>query len=550
MVELARELKLNDERKKEINTINKANREAAEKRSTQLTELKQPDTGANRMLLRLWEELGPAIGPRCCPYTGKPISVTMLFDGSCDIDHILPYSRTLDDSVANKTLCLREANREKRNSTPFEAWGKTAKWDAIAANLPSLPENKRWRFAPDAMERFEGERSFLDRALVDTQYLAHLARTYLDALYTEGGHVWVVPGRMTEMLRRHWGLNGLLPDHNRGAVKAKNRTDHRHHAIDAAVVAACDRALVNRISKAAGKLEQAGTGAEDVARDTDPPWENFRDDLARRLETMIVSHRADHGRIDSKARRQGRDSTTGQMHNDTAYGIVDENTVVSRIPLESLKPADLEITRKGKTFADEDLRRALKSVTKGTVAADGKPTKGFEEALYAFSSANGPYHGIRRVRVREQIGRGARVEINDPAGLPYKAYKGDSNHCFEIWRLPDGKLKPHVITTYQAHQEKVDRPHPAAKRLLRLFKKDMVALESNGATQVCTIQKFDPANGLFLVPHNEADADARHRSKDDPFKMLQIGPGPAMKAGLRRVIVDETGQVRVLGPRN
>ena len=107
------------------------------------------------------------------------------------------------------------------------------------------------------MERFEGEKDFLDRALVDTQYLARISRTYLDTLYTEGGHVWVVPGRMTEMLRRHWGLNSLLSDASRGAVKAKNRTDHRHHAIDAAVVAATDRSLLNKISKAAGQGEEA-----------------------------------------------------------------------------------------------------------------------------------------------------------------------------------------------------------------------------------------------------------------------------------------------------
>lgn len=58
---------------------------------------------------------------------------------------------------------------------------------------------------------------------------------------------------MTEMLRRHWGLNALLSDKERGAAKAKNRTDHRHHAIDAAVIAATDRSLINRIAKAAGQ---------------------------------------------------------------------------------------------------------------------------------------------------------------------------------------------------------------------------------------------------------------------------------------------------------
>lgn len=549
VVELARELKLNDKQKVEINRTNKENFEAAKKRSEKLADLKQPDTGANRLVLRLWEELGPAIGPRLCPYTGKPISASMLFDGSCDIDHILPYSRTLDDSPANRTLCLREANREKRNQTPYETWGGTAAWPTIEANLQNLPENKRWRFAPDAMERFEGQRDFLDRALVDTQYLATLARTYLDALYTEGGHVWVVPGRMTEMLRRHWGLNSLLPDREAGASKAKNRTDHRHHSIDAAVVGASDRALVKRISEAAGRMEVDGFGAEEIARDTPPPWEGFREDIGKRLETMIVSHRADHGRIDPAARRLGRDSSTGRLHNDTAYGIVDDRTVVSRVPLMDLKPADLEAAGKGKTIVDEDLRRALAAATAGTMDAEGKPTKAFKQALADFAGKDGPYRGTRRVRVREQIGKDARVEIKDPDGQPYKAYKGDSNHCLEIWRLPDGKIAHTVVSTFQAHQSAASRPHHAAKRLVRLFKRDMVALEIDGATVIYTVQKFDPANGLFLVPHNESDADARHRNKGDPFRMLQIASARAITAGLRRVLVDETGSVRDPGPR-
>jgi len=272
VVELARELKQSEKQKKDAMRNIREATDAAKKRSEKLEELGIEDNGRNRMLLRLWEDLNPDDSMRrFCPYTGERISAAMIFDGSCDVDHILPYSRTLDDSFANRTLCLREANRAKRNQTPWEAWGGTEKWDAIEANLKNLPDNKRWRFAPDSMQRFEGENDFLDRALVDTQYLARISRTYLDTLFSEGGHVWVVPGRLTEMLRRHWGLNSLLSDVERGPVKAKNRTDHRHHAIDAAVVAATDRSLLNHISRAAGQGEEAGQSAELIARETPPP---------------------------------------------------------------------------------------------------------------------------------------------------------------------------------------------------------------------------------------------------------------------------------------
>src|SRR3546814_6003791 len=57
----------------------------------------------------------------------------MLFSDAVDIDHILPFASTLDDSNGNKIVCMREANRTKRKRSPYEAWGHTAQWEEIAA---------------------------------------------------------------------------------------------------------------------------------------------------------------------------------------------------------------------------------------------------------------------------------------------------------------------------------------------------------------------------------------------------------------------------------
>jgi CRISPR-associated endonuclease Csn1 len=144
VVELARDLKQSEQQKKDaIKRIRDTTADAI-RRSETLREHGVKDTGHNRILLRLFEELGPAIGPRCCPYTGTPISAAMVLNGDCDIDHILPYSRTLDDSFANKTLCLKEANREKRDQTPYEAWGgDPERWAVIEANLKNLSDGKK-----------------------------------------------------------------------------------------------------------------------------------------------------------------------------------------------------------------------------------------------------------------------------------------------------------------------------------------------------------------------------------------------------------------------
>ena len=536
VVELARELKQSEDQKAKAERDIKANTNAAIKRGEKLVnELKQPDTGANRAMLRLWEELNDDPLKRLCPYTGTPISPSMVFSGACDVDHILPYSRTLDDGNSNKTLCMKEANRAKRNKSPAEASheGMTL-WALEGDNLKHIPENKRWRFAPDAMMKFEGERDFLDRALVDTQYLSRIAREYLDALFTEGGHVWVVPGRLTEMLRRHWGLNSLLHDDQRDVSKAKNRMDHRHHAIDAAVIGATDRALIKRMADQS--QVDAGNGLDDLASKVQPPWEGFRDSVRAQINQMIVSHRADHGRIDPAARASGADSTTGRLHNDTAYGLTDEKLngvplVVTRKPLDSLTPAMIDKLR------DQPLAMAL------NVATKNKEGKEFQAAVSAFVARSGPYQSIRRVRIIEPVDV---IEIRDRNGVAYKGYKGDSNQCYEVWLMPDGKIKPQVISTFEAHQKAPPRrPHPAAKRLLRAFKGDIIALRrGDDRIHYCYVQKLDLGHGLYLVTHNEANADARNRDKDDSFKFIQMSAGPLIKSGARRVIVDEMGRIR------
>lgn len=534
VVELARELKQSADQKAEAMAANARNRKAAEERRALLGEWGVPDSGANRMRVRLWQELHEDQTMRRCPYTGTLISPTMLFSGQVDDDHILPYSRTLDDSTANRTLCLKEANRQKRNKSPWEAQRDGMRvWALEDGNLRHIPEFKRWRFAEDAMTRFEGDRSFEARALVDTQYLSRIARDYLDTLFTEGGHVWVVPGRLTEMLRRHWGLNGILQDPLRDVNKEKNRMDHRHHAIDAAVVAATDRGLVK--SMADRSEADVAEGREALASSVPAPWPGFREDVAARVERIIVSHRADHGRIDPAARAQGRDQTTGSLHLDTAYGLTGQfekgvPLVVSRKPFDSLTPAMIDKIR------DEPLKAALAAATRG------KDGKDFAQALTLFRGRPGPYHNIGRVRLIEPV---SVIAIRDSAGKAYKGYKGDSNHCFEVWRLPDGTIAEQIVSTFDAHQPGPEpRPHPAARRLIRLFKSDMVKLDqSKFGPCVATVVKFDKNGTITLVAHSASNADERYRKhKEDLF--LRFTARTMVAAGARRVVVDETGRFR------
>lgn len=87
VLELARDLKMSEDQKRDLSKLNARNQRAAEQRSQTLIEdLGVADNGANRAVLRIWEESSTDILRRVCPYTGTQISAAMLFDGSCDID--------------------------------------------------------------------------------------------------------------------------------------------------------------------------------------------------------------------------------------------------------------------------------------------------------------------------------------------------------------------------------------------------------------------------------------------------------------------------------
>ncbi|MBS0222784.1 MAG: type II CRISPR RNA-guided endonuclease Cas9 [Proteobacteria bacterium] len=259
VVELARDLKRTQEEREEVQKQQAENQRKNDLRRETLDEMQKSQPGwkppRDAMLrLRLWEELDVEnVANRRCIYTGKVISRRMLFSDEVEIEHILPFVQSLDDSPANLTVSLRGANRDKGNRTPFEAFGHSPAgydWDAIMLRVSALPRNKQWRFRSDALDLvksriarenarlagslpkdalddIEKTGGFLARQLVDTAYLARVTRQYLWKV-CEPDKTWVIPGQMTALLRRKWGLNSLLSDHNR-----KNRADHRHHAIDA-----------------------------------------------------------------------------------------------------------------------------------------------------------------------------------------------------------------------------------------------------------------------------------------------------------------------------
>ena len=416
VVELARELKQTWEERRETTQRQTENQKKNERRKEQLVAAGAAPTGERMLRMRLWEELGDSIADRRCVYTGEPIGIRRLISDEVEIEHILPFALTLDDSPSNLTLCLRRANRDKGNRTPHDAFGTSPSpydWDAIALRASALPRVKRWRFQPDAMElirerllreeaRLNGSLpsdvladiektgGFLARQLVNTAYLARVARQYLTSVVpaeraadgTLRSNVWVIPGGMTGMLRRLWGINRYLwgnrpdardegPDEWRG----KLRTDHRHHAVDAFVLTLVDRSLLQAIQ------HQSGQSGHRTIDDMPDPigWPHFKEDLRERFDRIVISYKPEHGPSRTDEKRAG---TSGRLHEETAYGIVrdpaleDGATLVYRKPFADLNANEIERIR--------DLRLRVRVL--GAVSPLGADKKKLKEALVEFAA--------------------------------------------------------------------------------------------------------------------------------------------------------------------
>lgn len=513
VLELGRELKQSQRQKKEIITVQKENERRNEHYKEILDDLKLPNNRDNRDRLKLWEELGTSPLSRFCIYSGKPISRHQLFSNEIEIEHILPFSKTFDNSMANKTVSFRVANRYKTNQSPYEAFANSAVfiWDDIVARSLNLPQNKRWRFSKDAMERYQNENNFIDRQLQDTQYFSRIARIYLTAICRD---TWSVNGKMTALMRRWTGLNGILSDSG-----VKNRNDHRHHAIDAAAIGLIDRANLMNISRLSGQgmLDNLYTVNETLS-----PWESFFSDVKGVCDNIIVSHKQEHGKAAS-------------LHEETAYGIVSiENNaerLVTRKPVTSLSKNEIENIRDKKIQAE--LVNIASSYNEKTLAP----------ALAEYSELS----GIKRVRYLKK--QDNYIKIKDKDGKPYKAYISGDYHHIDVYETDKGKIHFEPTTFFQINSKDYvpawKKIKPKTKLLLRLHKKDIIQATIEGVTEHYVILKLEPSNSRAIISKTTVAGKMKDIEKNKDLR-IYFTFNKTNKWQVKKIKVDEIGQIKEL----
>lgn len=277
-LEIAREMAKPFDERKEIQNSMENNAQINEKIREKLKQdlgLISP-TGQDIVKFKLYEEQGGK-----CLYTGEALDIRRLFDkGYAEVDHIIPYSLSFDDTQANKALVTAKANRDKGNRLPMQ-YLVGAEKEAYILRVKALKyrDAKKRRLLKETLSREEFE-TFNQRNLNDTRHLSVLMlnclqnRLQFDAFRGKSvKHVIALNGSITAYMRKRYGLTKVRENGN------------YHHAVDAVVIACVKQGMITKISEY-HKYQEDGHFSAARKVHFPEPWPDFRTDITERCESL------------------------------------------------------------------------------------------------------------------------------------------------------------------------------------------------------------------------------------------------------------------------
>lgn len=549
-IELSRDLKASREAKDKMQKIQNENQKRNaiinQKIKEAFSGIKYPNR-QDRLKYRLWDELRDKLSSPKCLYCGKEISAAELFTENIQIEHILPYSRTLLDAESNLTVAHASCNAFKKEKTPYEAFKTNPpgyNWNEILERANKLKPAKARRFLENAMEDFEAGDGFIARQLTDNAYLSKTAMKYLKAVCDD---IWCVNGGMTKLIRDKWKIDqilkaklteqevvkkGLKPEQVGNYIK--NRYDHRHHALDAVVIGLTDRSLVQKISTMNAKSKKNRVEVPDIPI-------NFYE-LVEKVKSIVVSFKPDHG-IEGKLSKETllgkikveEKISLSQLKEDDIKKIKNERVrneiqkkfeevkkikdvqkyfkdiypdlkifneyYVTRVPVVSLKKEeDVE------SIIDKKIREKLKNFI------NENKGKKFEDLLQEFSEiewtgnpqkGTGKKYKIKKVRCKNFVQKPINFGTEENA----RYYAPEDYYAAIVWEIPSGKQGKFKYEAQYIRRNEFDKngspiekkPHPAAKKLGIAFKGDYLEFSQDNVWYKCRIAGLKGSDGRFDI---------------------------------------------------
>ena len=485
-IEMARDLEMNTKRYRENEKRQNKNKTENEEATDEYRELglgQYPSHDA-KIKYRLWKEQN-----HLCAYSNRSIPKKAVFTPEVEIDHILPYKKSLDNSYMNKVLCYTEENRNKGDRTPRDAWeGDEKKWNQVTQAI------ENWKGLDSKVKRFYQteadlqERDFIASQLNDTRYIARLSLGYVKEL---GCDVSVTKGYVVSEIRHQWGLNNLI-----GETDRKERTDHRHHTIDAACIAATSRSLYTKAVKQIKKDKL----------EIPEPYPNFRDELAENLKHLIVSHASQR-------------KLSGSLHEDTGENYVEKHGgTVYRKNLD---------TGFGFTQAKKIIDDTIRELVLAHLEKYGNnPKKAFADGVTVYhKDKKTPIKRVRILRVQttqEKLEK-YKFGVKDGSGKVFKWMPYGNTHHVEIIKHKEtGEYKGEFVTMMQAsHRAKgikselnpdgTQQPMVRTEHgdewqfIMALHVNDTVSIETGaGEREFYRVQKLETTCNRFVLRKNSA----------------------------------------------
>jgi CRISPR-associated endonuclease Csn1 len=391
-VELSRELKNNAKQRKLITDSNRNLRRYNDLIKARLME----EHGFKRvssidlLRYRLWEETG-----KRCLYSGKPINFSQVYNGETEIEHIIPKSRSFNDAANNKIISFVFENRKKDQLTAYDYLKSKGEWELqryindvnllFQEGAHKLGSNTPQKIAKAKKENLlcKGEEipdDFINRQLKDSQYIA---KETIRALKKVVPKVTTTTGSVTDFLREKWELNQIMQEINiekyRAIGRVERRTkkdlqgddneyeaisewskrlDHRHHAVDAIIIAFTRQNIIQKLNTLNKEFEKY-RDLKQSALTFPQPMPHFRNEVRKALEGILISFKKPNSKVLTRKLNEKVNPPQltwvprGSLHEDTIFGRIKWYTkvkvdkkltldVIERISDSGLKEALLE----------------------------------------------------------------------------------------------------------------------------------------------------------------------------------------------------------------
>jgi CRISPR-associated endonuclease Csn1 len=495
-IEMARDMKLNKKEKEAAEKQNRLNRQANLRADELWKQLKNEEPSRkDRIKVRLWEE-----AQKTCPYCGKTIGCHDLSSDTVDIEHIVPYSLSLDDSFSNLTLSCRDCNSKKGNRLPSEVWFG----DDLEAILRRVDEwngagTRRKKHLFTLKKQDVDLDKFLSRQLNETKTICRFACQYLAPVANE---VTTTKGEATSMLAKRYGLYRLIDEDG-----DKVRSDLRHHALDAIAVALTTRSLFMKLSKISSERRGASPLMDRHIVPDAPSW--LFAALRGLMDSMIVSHEPTRG-ID------------GSMHMETAFKRRSEGIYQVRKPLWELSPKEVS------ELIDRGLSRRLMEHLK----------QSGEEPKVAFKNGFQLPNGKKVIRASTRKPFSRMFEIKSKQGVLLKSFQPGEIHHVEIFGDKAPKevrfvnISDAALRARQARLPIIDQTHPRLPFYMCLCKNDMVLNRENGI--IYHVEGFESDGRISLRRHESGSTE-----RDESLIRRSI-----LSLQLTKLEIDPLGRVR------